>query len=297
VTTRHEFLQQLHQLLAPRGYLEIGVADGRSLALSRSPTVAVDPAFVVSEPVHCDLDLVKSTSDDFFARPEPVAHLPGGNVDLAFIDGMHLFEFALRDFMGVERLSHPGTVVMIDDMLPRNHREASRIRRTTAWTGDVFKLRPVLEKYRPDLTLVSVDTRPTGVMLVLGLDSANTVLKEAYDAIVAEWVTEDPQVVPPEVLKRTIARAPDEVLQAGFWPWLVSRRGRPVGRPDSAAVARRLRDELDGRDGRSNPPGPTTVAGHVAGWARTVRTVAKPRTRVRRWQRSRERRRTEGRPG
>ena len=44
---RHGFLRQLHRVYKPRNYLEIGVNDGRSLALSRVPSYRVDPAFKV----------------------------------------------------------------------------------------------------------------------------------------------------------------------------------------------------------------------------------------------------------
>ena len=54
--------------MRPRNYLEIGVNDGRSLRLSRVPSVAIDPAFRITEPLRCDLYLVRETSDAFFAR-------------------------------------------------------------------------------------------------------------------------------------------------------------------------------------------------------------------------------------
>lgn len=286
MTSRHEVLGRLHTLLRPRGYLEIGVDDGGSLTLSRVPTVAVDPAYRVTRPLHCDLQLVQATSDDFFARPDPLAHLPGGQVDLAFIDGMHLFEFVLRDFVHVERLSHPGTVVVLDDMLPRNPDEAARDRHTRAWTGDVFKMIPVLQRYRPDLVCLPLDTAPTGVVLVLALDASNRTLSEAYDEIVAEWVTDDPQDVPPELLRRTVALDPDRVLGAGFWPWLVSRRSGLLRRPPSAqAVARRARAELSGDAVNARGRG----VGRVPGTAAALRTAVKPRTRLRRLLRARRR--------
>lgn len=247
MTTRHEFLHQVHALVVPRGYVEIGVDEGRSLTLSRSPTVAVDPVNRLALPVHCDLHFVQTTSDDFFAGPDPLSHLPERRVDLAFIDGMHLFEYALRDFTNLEQLSHPGTVVVFDDMLPRNTEEASRNRHTRDWTGDVYKMLPVLTRHRPDLACVAVDTQPTGVLLVFGLDSSNRALREAYDEIIAEWVVEDPQVVPAEVLRRTHAVSPERILGAHLWTWLVARRERLGRQPsESRIVARRVRAELAG---------------------------------------------------
>jgi hypothetical protein len=41
--------------------------DGRSLALSKVKSIAVDPAFKVTSPISCDARLVKATSDKYFA--------------------------------------------------------------------------------------------------------------------------------------------------------------------------------------------------------------------------------------
>src|SRR6516165_5157301 len=102
---RHEFLSLVHEHYRPRSYLEIGVNDGLGLARSRTRTIGVDPDFCITVELACDLKLVKATSDDFFARPDVVSWFPGGVVDFTFIDGLHLFEYALRDFMNTERLS------------------------------------------------------------------------------------------------------------------------------------------------------------------------------------------------
>lgn len=260
--TRHEFLRRLHELARPRNYLEIGVNNGRSLALSRVPSIGVDPAFKITVPQRLDVNLVKATSDDFFARPDPILHLRSGRnplrnlrrgrspfahyrggttIDLAFIDGMHLFEFALRDFMNVERFTHWTSVIVFDDMLPRDVDEAARDRHTGEWAGDVFKVIPVLRQYRPDLTVIPVDTAPTGVLLVLGADPTSTVLKENYDEIVATWVTPDPQVVPVEILERRDAVSPEALLAAPIWPGLVRARGRRMKREKGYG---RLRGDL-----------------------------------------------------
>ncbi|MER5428176.1 class I SAM-dependent methyltransferase [Streptomyces sp. NPDC002588] len=258
---RHEFLRELHKVVGNRNYLEIGVNDGRSLRLARVPSIAVDPAFKVTSEIRCDVQLVKATSDEFFARPDPLAHLRGGRnpwhnlrrgrhplgrwhrttLDLSFIDGMHLFEYALRDFVNVERHSDWASVVVFDDMLPRSVDEAARDRHTTAWTGDVYKLIEILDRHRPDLVTVLVDTRPTGQLLVFGADPRNEVLRESYDDVVAEFLVPDPQKVPEAVLDRVRAVPPEALLEAGFWRPLAHARNR--GLPRSRGWAP-LRDAL-----------------------------------------------------
>jgi predicted O-methyltransferase YrrM len=232
---RHEFLTHIHQLAAPRSYLEIGVNHGESLTLARTRTIAVDPEFKVNAELKCSLELVKATSDDFFARADPIAWFPEGTVDLAFIDGMHLFEFALRDFINVEKLTQPGSVVVFDDVMPRNTEEASRVRRSRFWAGDVYKVALALEKYRPDLLLVPVDTFPTGLLLVVGLDPTNRVLQDNYDDVVATFAREDPQLVPPEILNRSRAADPDKVIASGVLQQLCAPTAHGHG-PDLEAL-------------------------------------------------------------
>jgi hypothetical protein len=226
---RHEFLRGMHERIAPRSYLEIGVNDGRSLALSRARSIAVDPAFKITTPVHCDLELVKATSDDFFASRNPIDHL-NQVIDLAFVDGLHVFEYALRDFMNIERYSSWTSVVIFDDMLPRSISEAARARHTREWTGDVFKVAQVLRRYRPDLVCLALDTQPTGLLLVLGADPGNSTLSEHYEEIVAEFVTQDPQHVAEEILHRTGSADPQLVLEADLWQHLVRAREEHVSR-------------------------------------------------------------------
>lgn len=247
--SRHEVLGRLHEVLTPRGYLEIGVWVGESLRLSRTRTVAVDPVDRLTEPPpHADLHLVTATSDDFFADPDPMGHLPA--LDLAFVDGMHLVEFVLRDLTNLERHSHAGTVVLLDDVFPRNVEEAARERTTRDWTGDVFRIQEVLTRHRPDLTCVPLDTEPTGTMLVLGLDPTNTVLASRYEQIVAQAIGPDPQDVPPEIIARSGARDADRVLGSDFWPWLTRHRAELATQEGaSAEVAQRARAALLGEAG------------------------------------------------
>jgi hypothetical protein len=214
VVTRHEFLQQLHEILKPSTYLEIGVQSGASLALAQHSKVAIgiDPAPVLSVGLPPWAKVLHSTSDEFFALGAP--KLPRTwPIDLAFIDGMHLWEYALRDFMNIEKYSTPDTVVVFDDVLPYNQEIAARQQPPGDWTGDVWKLWYILTEYRPDLDVLLVDTAPTGLMVVKGLDPGSG------DRMLAAWtmikmIWGDEEQVPEEILKRSHAITPSLALNA-----------------------------------------------------------------------------------
>ena len=222
--TRHELLQGLHQKIRPRTYLEIGIRTGRSMVLSRCRSIGVDPSFKIDNPIHCDVQLIKATSDDFFAGDEPLAHFEGVPVDLAFIDGMHLSDFALRDFINIEPYMADTGVVVLDDVLPRNGLEAARDRKTEPWTGDVYKVVEILRRRRPDLVVVLVNTAPTGTAVVMGVDQASTVLKDAYAEEEEYLLRPDPQTPPLEYMERSVAIEPDILLDSPVWDELVASR-------------------------------------------------------------------------
>jgi predicted O-methyltransferase YrrM len=228
--TRHDLLRGLHEVLAPRTYLEIGVNEGSSLTLSRARTIAIDPDFLLRRPVRCDLVLEKAKSDDFFSRPDALAHFAGLPVDLAFIDGMHLSEFAVRDFINVQRHLSPAGVTVFDDVLPRNALEAARVRRTGAWAGDVFKAVQIIARESPDLVVVLINTWPTGTAVVIGGDPESDVLQEAYPSLLGYLEAPDPQTPPPEYLSRSAAVDPADLLASPAWSLLVA--ARESGDPD-----------------------------------------------------------------
>ena len=222
--TRHELLQLLHQKTQPRTYLEIGIRTGRSMVLSRCRSIGVDPSFKIDNPIHCDVQLIKATSDDFFAREEPLAHFDGVPVDLAFIDGMHLSDFALRDFINVEPFMADTGVVVLDDVLPRNGLEAARDRKTEPWTGDVYKVVEILQRRRPDLVVLLVNTAPTGTAVVIGVDQASTILKDTYAEEEDYLLRPDPQTPPLEYMERSIAIEPDVLIDSPVWEQIVTIR-------------------------------------------------------------------------
>ena len=181
-------LDQIHQQLLPRTYVEIGVSTGRSLTLALPGTtcVGVDPEPRLRFRMGRRTRVFSQTSDEFFAEHDLATLLGGLPVDLAFIDGMHHFEFALRDFINLERASGPSTTVLIHDCLPVDEITAARDRTTDFWSGDIWRLILLLRRWRPDLEVAVIDRGPTGVGLVRRLDPTSTVLSDHYEEIVAE---------------------------------------------------------------------------------------------------------------
>jgi hypothetical protein len=188
-------LASLHLGLKPRSYFEIGTLHGQTLRLATCPAAAVDPNFQLAEDLaggRPNWRLFEKTSDAFFAEHDLKALL-GGPVGLAFLDGMHRFDFLLRDFINTERACDGASVVLMHDGLPRDAAMTGAADATAAsrfpgyWTGDVWKLIPILRRWRPDLQVVGLDALPTGLIAVTGLDPANRALSDNYEAIVAEW--------------------------------------------------------------------------------------------------------------
>ena len=192
-----DLLQRLHEILRPRRYLEIGVETGATLAYAKAAVIAVgiDPDSSKLQP-----DLVPpcarvfhQPSDDFFAQHSREEIFGEERVDLAFIDGMHLFEYALRDFINVEAWCHRQSVVVLHDCLPLSPLTASRERQSNLWVGDVWKVVNVLRDYRPELSVKIVMTAPSGLCIVRGLNPDSRVLSTELDAIVACYLDQSYQ--------------------------------------------------------------------------------------------------------
>jgi len=188
-----EVLKWLHARLKPRAYLETGVASGKTIVLAAPQTraVGVDPQPKIAVPLGPNVTIVPSTSDDFFARADAAELLGRRPVDLAFIDGMHHFEYALRDFAGIERLADPRGTILLHDCYPLDRQTAARERTTVFWSGDCWRTILALKKYRPDLAIHTLAAAPTGLALVRRLDPGSRALAERMDEIVAEFMAVD----------------------------------------------------------------------------------------------------------
>lgn len=187
-----DVLRRLHELVRPRSYLEIGVETGATLGFAHAAerAIGIDPdsSKLRRELVPPCARVFHETSDAFFQRYTRKALLGPHRLDLAFIDGMHLFEYALRDFMHVEAWSEPNGVIVLHDCVPVSVLSASRERRSNFWVGDVWKVVSILREYRPELRVKIVATAPSGLVIVRGLEPSSRVLWDRLDAIVERFL-------------------------------------------------------------------------------------------------------------
>lgn len=198
-----EFLQALHVNRWVQRYLEIGTQHGESLKLARGNAVAIDPEFKLKTRLRFlrrRIHLFKTTSDAYFSTHDPCAVL-GGPIELAFIDGMHLSDYVLRDFINVERHCSPDSMIVLHDALPQNFEMTERQRRTQArrdrglaqaWTGDVWRVVPMLRRERPDLHIELLDCPPTGLVLITGVDPPSHLLQGRLDQLTRELTATSP---------------------------------------------------------------------------------------------------------
>ncbi|MBM3485858.1 MAG: tetratricopeptide repeat protein [Alphaproteobacteria bacterium] len=186
-------LGRFHAHLAPATYVEIGIATGRSLVQARPPTraIGIAPDPKLAEALSAETRIFAEPSDRFFATHDLASVFDGRPVELAFIDGLHTFDQALRDFLNVERWSRPETVVVFHDCLPLDAHTAARERRSTFWTGDTWKVIPLLREHRPDLAVFTIPAEPSGLGVVTTLDPASTRLDGRLDAIIADYMRLD----------------------------------------------------------------------------------------------------------
>lgn len=202
-----EVLQEIHTILMPKQYLEIGVRGGASLKLARCKSIGIDPSPL--ESFSPDNDLVsffQCTSDDFFFfHAKDALKLP---IQLAFIDGLHLSENVYRDFINVEQFMDPHGAIVIDDVLPNHRLQALRARESRVWTGDVWRFAEILKEKRPDLNLTWLDTWPTGILVITKLKPKNRVLWEQYNPLLNKLKKDADMPVPERILSRTEALPP-----------------------------------------------------------------------------------------
>ncbi|TXN42682.1 class I SAM-dependent methyltransferase, partial [Methylobacterium sp. WL7] len=187
----HQFMSELSSKRSVRRHLEIGIEHGKHFSMIHADqALGIDPYMNIQHNVaqyKRKCVLVQLGSDQFF-QEESAKDLLGGPPDLAFLDGMHTFEYLLRDFFNTERISAANTLVALHDCLPLTAEMALRDKSEAYasspdgpyrefWTGDVWKVIPILQEYRPDIQIVCVDCPPTGVVFLTNLNPESRTLQ------------------------------------------------------------------------------------------------------------------------
>jgi hypothetical protein len=192
-----EVLKWFHNWLAPQTYLEIGTLTGGTLSLADCPSIAIDPQFQITSDV---IGKKRSTlfyqvgSDQFFRERNP-SQLLGSAIDLVYLDGMHWYEFLLRDFINTEKHAKRNSVIIMHDCIPTNLYYGRRVVDSMAdlrervafpgwWAGDVWKTVELLKRARPDLRIHAYNAPPTGLVCVTNLDSSSEVLEKNYSGLI-----------------------------------------------------------------------------------------------------------------
>jgi hypothetical protein len=196
-------LQRFHNFFRPATYLEIGVLDGKTLELASCDSIAIDPRFILDRPLienKPSCCLYNMTSDTFFKRHSP-SSIFGQSIEMAFLDGMHWFEFLLRDFINVEKHCKPNSIIFLHDCMPtdeyvaRRDVDDKRLEDVSAhlgwWAGDVWKVTDILLKHRKDLRVIPFNADPTGLVAVTGLNPSSTILADNYFRLIYEYKDKD----------------------------------------------------------------------------------------------------------
>jgi len=183
----------IQEVIHPKTYLEIGVESGDTLKYAAADTIAigVDPSPLVSQPLGRLTKVYEKTSDEFFKSSDLLKEFAGNPVELAFIDGMHLFEFALRDFINIEKYCAANSIILVHDCYPLDDITAARERITSFWSGDVWKLIVCLKKYRPDLSINVIGTFPTGLAIITNLNPQSQILEDNINDLYEEFIDMD----------------------------------------------------------------------------------------------------------
>jgi hypothetical protein len=155
-----------------KNYLEIGVFNGGVFFRVKSKfKIAVDPEFAfdaarkfgkaIVNPYNLFNRYFEKTSDDFFQQDAKTV-LRENKVQLALVDGMHEYGFALRDVENtLEYLSDDGVIVM-HDCNPQKKEHAGtyeqwRSKGSGHWNGDVWKAIVHLRSLRKDVNVFVLD--------------------------------------------------------------------------------------------------------------------------------------------
>ncbi|MBD3296373.1 MAG: class I SAM-dependent methyltransferase [Candidatus Omnitrophica bacterium] len=177
---RIEIVQKCIDVLDKENYLEIGVCHGDSIrCIGAKRIFGVDPKLFPEyrNPIkrffkrHCrfgpNVNFFEMTSDAFFGKKSSL--LKKYKIGVAFVDGLHTHEQALRDVMNcLDYLDEDGVIIMhdcnplseaaacvADSPLEASGKDVPGW--TGEWNGDVWKAIVSLRSFRNDLRVCVLD--------------------------------------------------------------------------------------------------------------------------------------------
>lgn len=180
--TRIEVLNAIIDKKKVTNYLEIGVNRGKCLfnIMGAKKRYAVDPFFnfstwkkiraIIKNFHNLKNKYFEVTSDEFFKKN--AKQLKNNPIDLAFIDGLHTYQQALKDTLNTLQYSNSDGVVLLHDCNPLDELAAYPANSIddarkdlqdnpnwkNIWNGDVWKTIVHIRKNHPELTAFVLDT-------------------------------------------------------------------------------------------------------------------------------------------
>ncbi len=156
-----------------KNYLEIGVFNGHIFFRIKSNfKIAVDPEFrfdklrifgkTLLNPHNVHNKYYSKTSDAFFAEDAPEL-LKDKPLHIALIDGMHEYDYALRDVENTLKYLSDDGVIIMHDCNPLTKQAASSFQEwkdrefADTWNGDVWKVILHMQSVRDDVNAFTID--------------------------------------------------------------------------------------------------------------------------------------------
>jgi Glycosyltransferase 61 len=183
-----EYLLRFLNLIQPKNYVEFNTTDGKLFSHLQCPCIGIGEHYEIKSSIKIPLKLFRCKTIQFFEKYKLYELLENSTLSCSFIDHAHHFEDVLKNFIELEKASNNLTLVALDNVLPRSGEEASRVRVIDRWMGDVWKIVLVLREYRPDLKIVVIDDRGTGLIFITNLDSQSTTLQDSLNEIIKKYI-------------------------------------------------------------------------------------------------------------
>jgi hypothetical protein len=183
-----DLLNEIAVIVGAQTYLEIGVESGLTfMQVNIEKKTGVDPKFHFDyqKEIGSNIAFYEITSDVFFQKIDK-AEISHSRFDLIFIDGLHVFDQVLRDFINSIRYVNFGGVIVIDDTVPIDEfsalpsqvdcyklRKASGKHDDGSWHGDVYKLVDIVSKSKFDKTRIATVTDMSNPKTVIWMEDGD----------------------------------------------------------------------------------------------------------------------------